>query len=132
MHGLVSRDSSFIFLRRRNDRYLGGEWDIPGGTVEAGESPEEAAVRECFEETGLEVTCGELVTHFKNADTEGRDLTFHTMTYRLNWKEKHTINEIKISEEEHDDAQWLSIDDALLLPLVWHVRQTLEFVRLTG
>ena len=49
-HGLVSKGFSYLFLRRCDDRYLGGRWDIPGGTVEKGESPEDAAVRECFEE----------------------------------------------------------------------------------
>lgn len=131
-HGLVSKGSTYLFLRRRENRYLVGQWDIPGGTVETGESPENAAVRECFEETGLVVTCGELITHYTNTDTEGRDLTFHTMTFRMNWKEEYTTNAIKISEEEHNAALWLSIDDALDLPLVWHVRQTLDFVRPKG
>ena len=131
-HGLVSKGSSYLFLKRRAGRYLGEQWDIPGGTVEAGESPKGAAIRECFEETGLEVSCGELISHYTNADTEGRDLVFHTMTYGLNWKEEDVINGIEISKEEHDDALWLSIDDAFDLPLVWHVRQTLELVRQEG
>ena len=33
----------------------------PGGHIEAGESPEEAVVRETLEETGCEVKCGELI-----------------------------------------------------------------------
>ena len=131
-HGLVSNGSSYLFLRRRNERYLGGKWDIPGGTVEAGETSEDAAVRECFEETGLNAQCGDLITHYVNADIEGRNLTFHTMTYRLDWSRDETASRVKISEEEHDDAKWLSIDEALGLPLVWHVRQTLDFVRTKG
>jgi 8-oxo-dGTP diphosphatase len=131
-HGLVSLKSSYLFLRRRDGRYLGGQWDIPGGTVEDGESPEHAAVRECFEETGFSVKCGELITHYTNTDTKGRDLTFHTMTYQLNWNEEVEANEFKISEEEHDDAKWLRIEDALSLPLVWHVRQTLDFLAPKG
>ena len=57
-HGLVSKASFYLLLRRRNERYLGGQWDIPGGTVEDGETSEDAAVRECFEETGFSAQCG--------------------------------------------------------------------------
>jgi ADP-ribose pyrophosphatase YjhB (NUDIX family) len=38
-----------------------GEWSVPGGRVESGETLVEAVVREVAEETGLEVVCGELV-----------------------------------------------------------------------
>jgi len=34
---------------------LAGFWEFPGGRVQPQESPEEAAVRECREETGLEI-----------------------------------------------------------------------------
>lgn len=131
-HGLISINSAHLFLRRRNGRYLGGQWDIPGGTVEEGESPEVAALRECFEETGLIAQCGALLSHFTNADTKGRNLTFHTMTYRLDCEEDAATIGVKISEEEHDDAKWLSSEDALNLPLVWHVRQTLDLIRSKG
>ena len=36
--------------------YIGGHWDLPKGKMEAGESLEQAAQREVFEETGMTVT----------------------------------------------------------------------------
>ena len=122
-HGLVRRGDAYLFLRRRDGRYLGGRWDIPGGTVEAGETPAEAAVRECREEAGLQTTVGEQLTHFENPDTEGRDLTFHTVTYRLHLEGQHA--EVRLSVEEHDDFRWLTPTQAQDLPLVWHVARTL-------
>jgi hypothetical protein len=54
--------------------------------------------------------CGDLLTHYTNADTVGRVLNFHTMTYRLILEAEDLYPEVKISDEEHDDAQWLSLE----------------------
>jgi ADP-ribose pyrophosphatase YjhB (NUDIX family) len=47
-----------VFLTRRMDN---GEWCLPGGMMEAGESVEEACLREMFEETGLRVKVVRLI-----------------------------------------------------------------------
>jgi 8-oxo-dGTP pyrophosphatase MutT (NUDIX family) len=47
-----------VLLTRRADN---GQWCLPSGGMEAGESPSEAAVREVFEETGLTVRVTRLV-----------------------------------------------------------------------
>jgi 8-oxo-dGTP diphosphatase len=53
-------------------------WDIPGGLVEAGESPREAAQRECLEELGHEVEIGDLLcVHYADgAHTPGDGICF--------------------------------------------------------
>lgn len=43
----------FLVGQRPGDVALGGYWEFPGGKVHVGESPTEAAIRECHEETGL-------------------------------------------------------------------------------
>lgn len=49
----ITRGDAVLVLRDREGR-LAGLGQVPGGTMEAGETPEEAVLREAFEETGLE------------------------------------------------------------------------------
>lgn len=123
-HGLLKRGAKYLVLRRRDGRYLGGQWDIPGGTVEADETPAEAAVRECVEEAGIITTVGPEVAHYENTDTEGRDLVFHTLTYLLH--PDSSVLDVVLSPDEHDDFRWVLPRDALEMPLVWHVERTFQ------
>ncbi|GAB3655734.1 NUDIX hydrolase [Actinocorallia lasiicapitis] len=54
----VVRDPSGRVLLLRNER---DEWELPGGKIEAGESPRDAVAREIGEETGWTVTVGPLL-----------------------------------------------------------------------
>ena len=49
---LIQGDSIFL-LKRANTGYRDGEWAMPAGHVESGETPAEAALRELREETGV-------------------------------------------------------------------------------
>jgi 8-oxo-dGTP diphosphatase len=57
--GAVIHDPTgrLLLIRRGHDPHR-GLWSLPGGRIEAGESPEQAVVREVREETGLEVVPG--------------------------------------------------------------------------
>lgn len=52
---IVERDDQFLVGVRPDGVPLAGYWEFPGGKVEAGETPAEAAARECREETGVTV-----------------------------------------------------------------------------
>jgi ADP-ribose pyrophosphatase YjhB (NUDIX family) len=58
-------DQGRILLTRRSDN---GQWCLPGGRMESGESAAEACEREVFEETGLQVRVKRLVGVYSHPD----------------------------------------------------------------
>lgn len=69
--GVVARNGHVLLLR--NER---GEWELPGGRLEPGETPEQCVVREIAEETGWAVTAGPLLDAWLYHVTEGRPPVF--------------------------------------------------------
>src|SRR5437764_5618481 len=59
--GAVAVSGDRLLLIRRGHGPGAGEWSVPGGRVEMGETLAEAVVRELAEETGIEGVCDELI-----------------------------------------------------------------------
>ncbi|MBZ6377093.1 NTP pyrophosphohydrolase [Pacificimonas flava] len=51
---LVDREGRILLAQRPPGKHLAGTWEFPGGKLEAGESPEQALIRELAEELGIE------------------------------------------------------------------------------
>jgi mutator protein MutT len=71
-------DGGRVLLIRRGQAPDAGEWSIPGGGVELGETIEAALRREVREETGLEIAVGEFLEIYQRVerDAEGA-VRFH-------------------------------------------------------
>lgn len=64
---VVKLDEGVVLVRRKFDP-CAGYWGLPAGYMEMGESAEEAAIRECYEETGLLVHTSHLLGVYSYGD----------------------------------------------------------------
>lgn len=62
--GAVIVDEGKVLLVKRKHEPLKGQWSLPGGMVEIGETLETALAREMLEETGLRVDVGPVIEVF--------------------------------------------------------------------
>lgn len=96
---IVNKDKIFATQRGYGDQK--GGWEFPGGKMEAGETPQEALVREIKEELETDIEVGDLI------DTVEYDyLKFHLKMHCFICSIKHGDLVLK----EHEDAKWLTID----------------------
>ena len=68
---VIPAENGVVLIRRGNDPF-GGQWALPGGFVEVGETVEEAAAREAAEETGLAVEIARLVGVYSDPERDPR------------------------------------------------------------
>ena len=54
----IECDGRYLAARRTKPDWATGRWEFPGGKVEAGETEEQAIIREIREELGVEIAVG--------------------------------------------------------------------------
>ena len=53
---LISENDQILISKRPPKKHLSGFWEFPGGKVEAGETPENALIREIKEELNIDIS----------------------------------------------------------------------------
>lgn len=81
--GVVCFQGEDVLLIQRGKAPRKGEWSIPGGRIEAGESEEAAALRELYEETGI---TAELIEKIAVIETEFDGIAYQLHDYAALWQ----------------------------------------------
>ena len=114
--GAIVFDGARVLLVKRGHPPLKGEWSLPGGVVELGETLEQAVTREIFEETGLQVRVGPVVEVLDRIvhDTAGHVQYHYVLVDYLCWPDGGTlaagsdVGEVALAHPRHLESYRLT------------------------
>lgn len=113
--GIVKWRNQFLLLKNERD-----EWELPGGKLELGESPEACVEREIFEETGLQVQTVELVDLWVYTVLP----EVHVLIVTYGCTEVYS-NALKVSHE-HKEARWFAFEEIPTLNMPKGYKDSIE------
>jgi 8-oxo-dGTP diphosphatase len=121
----IVRAGRLLAQQRGYPDHLAGQWELPGGRVEPGETEVDALVRECVEELGVRVRVGDRVGPDVPLPDVGAVLRVYAATL--------ADDRIEPTPREHRTVRWIATDelatldwlrpDRLLIP---HLRDLLS------
>lgn len=117
---LVMKGDSILLLKRKEGGFASGLWDIPGGKLEFGESPEESLIREVYEETTLKVDIGKVISLSSGIDLK-KNKQYITIVYLCSY----LSGDVKLSNE-HIDYEWTSLKNIKGKKLVYYVEEGID------
>ncbi len=116
-YGLIIKDEQILLIKKLGGPYS-GKLDLPGGTIEWGETPKETLIRELNEEVGINVKEYELFdansVTFEWVHKEELECGHHLgIFYKINRYEGEIIENIDINEKNDDSlgAKYYKISD---------------------
>lgn len=99
-----------VLLVLRSKEPQAGRWTVPGGRVEPGETLEDAAVRETFEETGLRVAVDHEVWSLDLAN--GADEVYEIHDFLA-----HVVSGEVVAGDDAADVGWFGRQEMEAMPL---------------
>lgn len=115
---LINDRNEILFLvRNKNDEFEPGKYCLPGGHVEDNENFKAAAIRELFEETGIELSMSDVVPCGKYLDSKAN---IHYFTAKYNG------NPVVLEEREQMQYEWVPFDKVGEKALIMNLKQNLE------
>lgn len=120
--GALVMKNDEILLVQRGHAPMAGEWAVPGGKVEYGETMAAAVRREIREETGIDVETGEMVYMFESIAEDG---SYHYVVFDYLARAIEPIPPL-IAADDALDARWVSLSELSSLPVS---KPTLDLIK---
>lgn len=107
---VIVNDGKALIVKRANDPYK-GQWSIPGGRVELGETLAEAVQREIREEAGLEVRIGPVLEIFERIERTSERIQHHFVI--VDYLCTCVGGEL-CAGDDADDVAWVTVEQLAL------------------
>jgi 8-oxo-dGTP diphosphatase len=122
--GAILIERGRVLLVKRGKAPLFGDWSLPGGMLELGETLRQAAEREALEETGVVVRATELLGVFERIipDQEKRTLYHYVL---IDFLCRKISGEVRAAGDAAD-ARWFSAKEIEALPLPTDTRSVIQ------
>lgn len=117
---VVECGSKVLFLKRSVISVEPNTWCLPGGKLEPDETPEEGAIRELFEETGIRIDTPPQDLGPLYFSRPGTNFPFHVFRVTLAHEPKVTLS------QEHLDYIWVTPQETARLNLISGGRQVVK------
>jgi 8-oxo-dGTP diphosphatase len=121
--GAIIIQNGRVMLIKRGKAPLLGEWSIPGGLLELGETTRQGAEREALEETGLVVRATELLGVFDRIVPEGERTLYHYVL--IDFLCEVVSGELRASGDAAD-ARWFTREEVGSLTLAKDTSDVIE------
>ncbi len=108
---VIENNGGGILLLQEGKEGIRGTWDLPGGSLDKGESITECAERELEEETGLEGQVEELIAVIRETNNDGQDVL--VFAFEISCEQTN----IHVDGEEILDYRWVKPQEALNMNL---------------
>lgn len=105
---------SKILLVKRSEEPARGNWCLPGGFVEADEKPEDASLRELYEETGIKGKIGKFV-----GISSQMSIFYDRMIILIGFKIENVKGELKAGDDA-EETGWFPFENLPVLAFTSH------------
>lgn len=122
----IEIDGKLLLLQRASGKREAETWGVPAGKLETNEMPQQAALRELHEETGILIESDAMVTSYSTLYMSKPDVHYAYHMFKITLKD---VPPVTISLAEHKDYAWVAYEQIKNMPLIAGAYEALLYYR---
>ncbi|WP_106766184.1 NUDIX hydrolase [Paenibacillus faecalis] len=131
VYGVLIKQGRMLLIRKARGPYI-GKWDLPGGSIEFGEEPEQTLRREFLEETGLTDIRSRMKTAvsctiiYKRSDDVLEEMHHIGIIYEVEMEGEQVPIKRVGDQQDSLGAEWIPLEKLKFIPITPFVETVAE------